>query len=277
MGVRHRARPAVAGGRDLARGRILVGDCLDELRRLPSGSVDLVFADPPYNLQLASELLRPEQHARRRRRRRLGQVHVVCRLRSLHARVARRMPPRPEARRRDLGHRQLSQRVPARRRASGSGLLDPERRRMAKGQPDAELSRPAPHQCARDADLGRARSEVTLHVQLREPESGERRPADALGLAVPDLLGARAAQGRRRAQGASDAEAGGTVAPRAPRLDQSRRHRPRSLLRHRNDGSRRQATRPAVDRHRARSRLRGGGPRSASPLSSRAALRRSKR
>ncbi len=39
--------------------RILVGDCLDELRRLPSASVDLVFADPPYNLQLESELLRP--------------------------------------------------------------------------------------------------------------------------------------------------------------------------------------------------------------------------
>ena len=39
--------------------RILVGDCLDELRRLPSGSVDVVFADPPYNLQLERELLRP--------------------------------------------------------------------------------------------------------------------------------------------------------------------------------------------------------------------------
>ncbi len=37
----------------------MVGDCLDELRRIPDGSVDLVFADPPYNLQLASELLRP--------------------------------------------------------------------------------------------------------------------------------------------------------------------------------------------------------------------------
>lgn len=39
--------------------RILVGDCIEELRKLPSGSVDLVFADPPYNLQLACELLRP--------------------------------------------------------------------------------------------------------------------------------------------------------------------------------------------------------------------------
>jgi modification methylase len=36
-----------------------VGDCLDELRRLPDRSVDLVFADPPYNLQLTTELLRP--------------------------------------------------------------------------------------------------------------------------------------------------------------------------------------------------------------------------
>jgi modification methylase len=39
--------------------RVLVGDCIQELRKLPSESVDLVFADPPYNLQLASELLRP--------------------------------------------------------------------------------------------------------------------------------------------------------------------------------------------------------------------------
>ncbi len=40
---------------------ILRGDCIDELRKLPANSVDLVFADPPYNLQLTGELLRPEQ------------------------------------------------------------------------------------------------------------------------------------------------------------------------------------------------------------------------
>ena len=39
--------------------RVLVGDCLEELRKLPDESVDLVFADPPYNLQLERELLRP--------------------------------------------------------------------------------------------------------------------------------------------------------------------------------------------------------------------------
>ncbi|MFT3989412.1 site-specific DNA-methyltransferase [Aestuariivirga sp.] len=41
--------------------RILVGDCLTELKRIPTGSVDLVFADPPYNLQLSGNLTRPDQ------------------------------------------------------------------------------------------------------------------------------------------------------------------------------------------------------------------------
>ncbi len=39
--------------------QILLGDCVRELKKLPSGSVDLVFADPPYNLQLDGTLLRP--------------------------------------------------------------------------------------------------------------------------------------------------------------------------------------------------------------------------
>ena len=41
------------------RDRIITGECLAELRKLESASVDLVFADPPYNLQLAGDLLRP--------------------------------------------------------------------------------------------------------------------------------------------------------------------------------------------------------------------------
>src|SRR5258707_4638322 len=38
---------------------VLVGDCARAMDGLPEGSVDLVFADPPYNLQLAGDLLRP--------------------------------------------------------------------------------------------------------------------------------------------------------------------------------------------------------------------------
>ena len=37
------------------------GDCVDILSRLPDKSVDLVFADPPYNLQLGGGLTRPDQ------------------------------------------------------------------------------------------------------------------------------------------------------------------------------------------------------------------------
>jgi modification methylase len=40
---------------------ILIGDSVDQMNALPAGSVDLVFADPPYNLQLESSLTRPDQ------------------------------------------------------------------------------------------------------------------------------------------------------------------------------------------------------------------------
>ena len=39
---------------------ILDGDCIEAMRNLPEGSVDLIFADPPYNLQLKGELHRPD-------------------------------------------------------------------------------------------------------------------------------------------------------------------------------------------------------------------------
>ncbi|MBV0913640.1 site-specific DNA-methyltransferase [Anianabacter salinae] len=40
--------------------QILCGDSVEMMNSLPEGSVDLVFADPPYNLQLKSELHRPD-------------------------------------------------------------------------------------------------------------------------------------------------------------------------------------------------------------------------
>jgi len=44
----------------MATDRIIVDDCIEALRRLPDRSVDLVFADPPYNLQLGGDLHRPD-------------------------------------------------------------------------------------------------------------------------------------------------------------------------------------------------------------------------
>ena len=40
---------------------ILKGDCVAALDALPDNSVDLIFADPPYNLQLNGDLHRPDQ------------------------------------------------------------------------------------------------------------------------------------------------------------------------------------------------------------------------
>ena len=39
---------------------ILLGDCVEVMRGLPDASVDLIFADPPYNLQLKGDLHRPD-------------------------------------------------------------------------------------------------------------------------------------------------------------------------------------------------------------------------
>ncbi len=41
------------------KNRIFQGDCVEAMNALPEGCVDMVFADPPYNLQLEGELLRP--------------------------------------------------------------------------------------------------------------------------------------------------------------------------------------------------------------------------
>lgn len=43
----------------LPLGQIIHGDCLEILETLPEKSIDLIFADPPYNLQLQQELWRP--------------------------------------------------------------------------------------------------------------------------------------------------------------------------------------------------------------------------
>jgi len=44
---------------ELPLDQILEGDCVSRLPQLPAGSVDVIFADPPYNLQLQQELWRP--------------------------------------------------------------------------------------------------------------------------------------------------------------------------------------------------------------------------
>ena len=49
----------MAGKKQLKLNQILEGDSVEMMRTIPSNSIDVIFADPPYNLQLAGNLLRP--------------------------------------------------------------------------------------------------------------------------------------------------------------------------------------------------------------------------
>src|SRR5688572_23314733 len=44
---------------DLPLDTILLGECVARMNSLPEASIDCIFADPPYNLQLTGELRRP--------------------------------------------------------------------------------------------------------------------------------------------------------------------------------------------------------------------------
>ncbi|WP_025885452.1 site-specific DNA-methyltransferase [Asaia prunellae] len=46
---------------DFPLDQILCGECIDTMRGLPDASIDCIFADPPYNLQLRGELRRPDE------------------------------------------------------------------------------------------------------------------------------------------------------------------------------------------------------------------------
>ena len=58
--IRVRPRVPASASVELPLGQILPGDCVAAMRALPDACVDLVFADPPYNLQLGGDLARPD-------------------------------------------------------------------------------------------------------------------------------------------------------------------------------------------------------------------------
>jgi modification methylase len=115
------------------------------MARFPDKCVDMIFADPPYNLQLGGDLFRPEG-GESMRSMMIGTSSIACHIRRFHPRLAR-----AGARRflkddgHDLGDRQLSQHL------SGVGALLQDADfwilndcRLAQDQPDAELPRAPP-------------------------------------------------------------------------------------------------------------------------------------
>ena len=59
MGVLEKIKPASVQSA-LPLNQILRMDCIEAMRSLPDACIDMVFADPPYNLQLGGDLLRPD-------------------------------------------------------------------------------------------------------------------------------------------------------------------------------------------------------------------------
>ena len=47
--------------KDYFKNKIINGDSLDELKKIPGETFDVIFADPPYNLQLKNQLTRPDR------------------------------------------------------------------------------------------------------------------------------------------------------------------------------------------------------------------------
>ncbi len=60
MGVLQRVKKAELRAVDLPMDTILKGDCIAKMRALPDACIDMIFADPPYNLQLGGDLHRPD-------------------------------------------------------------------------------------------------------------------------------------------------------------------------------------------------------------------------
>ncbi len=118
------------------------------MTKLPAQSVDLVFADPPYNLQLQGDLKRPDN----------SRVDAVDddwdKFASFSAYddftrawiAACRRVMKPTATLWVIGSYHNIFRVGT--VLQDIGLLDPQRHRLAQIQPDAEFPRPPLHQCA---------------------------------------------------------------------------------------------------------------------------------
>ena len=201
---------------DLKTDIIHLGDCIEVLRSLPDKSVDLVFADPPYNLQLGGDLLRPDN----------SKVDAVDddwdQFDSFAAYDAFTRAWLKECRRvlKDdgaiwvIGSYHNIFRVGAAMQDLGFWVLNDVIWRKSNPMPNFKGTRFTNAHETLIWAAKCARPEA-LHLQLRRPEGLQRRPADALGLDPAAVHRRGADQGRGRQQGPSDPEARGPAAPRA--------------------------------------------------------------
>ncbi len=181
----------------LKTNRVILGNCIEVLAQLPPASIDMVFADPPYNLQLQRDLYRPNQS------RVDGVDDGWDRFEDFDAydrfttRLAGGGAPGAQAGRHLVGDRHLPQRLPGRAILQNLGfwVLNDIVWRKTNPMPNFRGRRfTNAHEtliwCARDRTQ-------PLSLQLPGDEEPERRPADALRLAAAAVHRLRAAEGRR--------------------------------------------------------------------------------
>ena len=126
---------------------ILEGDCIDVMRSLPEASVDLIFADPPYNLQLKGELHRPDNSkvdAVDDHWDQFGSFAAYDRFTRDWLAAAKRLL-KPNGAIWVIGSYHNVFRLGA--ELQNQGLLDPERCSLAQVEPDAEFPGQAADQC----------------------------------------------------------------------------------------------------------------------------------
>jgi modification methylase len=238
---------------------IICGDSLEVLAKLPAKSVDLVFADPPYNLQLGGDLHRPDH----------SKVDAVDddwdRFASFEEYDRFTRAWLGECRRvlKDdgalwvIGSYHNIFRVGVAVQDLGYWILNDVVWRKANPMPNFKGTRFC--QRPRDADLGRQEPGAeALHLQLRRPEGGQRRPADAIDWTLPLCTG------DERLKDENGVKAHPTQKPEAllhrVLLASTR---PGDLvldplLRHRHHRRGRQAAAAPLRRHRARREVRHG-------------------
>ena len=240
---------------------ILVGDCVEELEKLPVRKRRSRLRRSALQSAALQRAAPPRPVARRRRRRRMGPLRRFRRpttpSRAPGSRECRRVL-KPTGALWVIGSYHNIFRVGAILQDLGFWILNDVVWRKTNPMPNFRGRRfaNAHETLIWAAPVGGGEG---LHLQLRCAEGLQRRSADALRLDAADLHRRGAAEGRRRRQGASDAEAGGAALPRAARDDEARRPGARPVLRHRHDRRGREEARPAFHRHRARRDLCRGG------------------
>ena len=238
---------------ELPLGRILPGDCVEAMRSLPSASVDLVFADPPYNLQLGGDLNRPDG----------SHVDAVTDhwdqfdsfatydefTRDWLAEARRVL--KPDGALWVIGSYHNIFRVGAMLQDLGFWILNDIVWRKSNPMPNFRGTRfTNAHETLIWASMG---EKARYHFNYRAMKTLNDELQMRSDWVHPDLRRAGAAQAGRP-QGAPDAEARGAALPRAAGDDRDRRRGARPVLRHRHHRRGGQAAGAPVDRLRARGR-----------------------